>query len=180
MKHFGQLALSFLKIGLFNFGGGMAMLPLILKELEKHQWMDHDSFFNFFSLAQVTPGAIAMNTASYVGVSIAGIPGAILATFALAAPSIIIMVVLTGFLSRIKNNPIKEAIFTGLKAVTVALILFAGYQIAAGTFVDKESAALSFKAIGLSICCLVVIFRFKKVHPIMLIVLSAIIGVVVF
>ncbi len=180
MKNIVQLILSFFKIGIFNFGGGMAMIPLILEELERNNWMTQEVFFNFFSLAQITPGAIAMNTASYIGVSVAGVPGAIIATASLATPSVAVMLVLSGFLTRVKEHRVKEAIFSGLKAVTVALILFAGYQIARSTFLVEATAGFSYKAILLCAACLVVVFTFEKIHPILLIVLSAIIGVIWF
>ncbi|WP_075603455.1 chromate transporter [Saccharicrinis aurantiacus] len=180
MKDLFNLAISFFKIGLFNFGGGMAMIPLIIEELERNNWMTPDMFFDFFSLAQMTPGAIAMNTASYVGVGVAGLPGAVVATTFLAAPSIIVMLILSGILRRIKEHKLKTAIFAALKPVTVALILFAGYHIADQSFFENNYQNINYIAIALSAVCLLISTKVKKIHPILLIVLAGVAGIFLF
>ncbi len=180
LKNLWELASSFFKIGLFSFGGGLAMVPLILTELEKHGWMNSDAFFDLFSMAQMTPGAIAMNTATYIGTSVAGIPGGLIATSFLAAPSIIVMLLLSGFLRRIKENKVKDAIFAGLKPITIALILFAGWQIAEKTFFQNQFETINWKGIILCLACGTISFSIKKVHPILLIVLAGMAGVFLF
>nr|WP_319401425.1 chromate transporter [uncultured Carboxylicivirga sp.] len=175
-----RLSVSFFKIGLFNFGGGLAMIPLILEELERNGWMTQEAFFNFFSLSQMTPGAIAMNTASYIGGSVAGVTGSVVATTSLAAPSVIVMLILARFLRKVKESDIKEAIFAGLKPVTVALILFAGIMVIRETHIGITLTDINWMAVALSLVCLSVIIWFKKVHPILLLLLSGAVGLVIF
>ncbi|MDW7693108.1 chromate transporter [Flammeovirgaceae bacterium SG7u.111] len=181
MKDLFELVKVFFKIGLFSFGGGLAMVPLFIVEFEAQGWMTSDEFFDVLSLAQMTPGAIAMNSATFVGNSVAGVLGGITATSALAAPSVIIMLLLSKFLQRVKNNKFKEALFKGLKPVTVALILFAGWQIANTTYFEGGDYSLvNWKAIGLSIAVGGALLYFKKVNPIFLILASGVIGVILF
>lgn len=175
-----RLAVSFFKIGLFNFGGGLAMIPLILEELERNGWMNQEEFFNFFSLSQMTPGAIAMNTASYIGGSVAGVTGSVVATTSLAAPSVIVMLIIARFLRKVKESDIKEAIFSGLKPVTVALILYAGIMVIRETHFEEVFYNVNWMAVLLSLVCLSVIIWVKKVHPILLLVLSGLVGLIVF
>ncbi|MCY1722778.1 chromate transporter [Prolixibacteraceae bacterium Z1-6] len=180
MNDLWKLSVSFFKIGLFNFGGGLAMIPLIIEELEKHAWMEKEVFFNFFSLSQMTPGAIAMNTASYVGVSVAGVPGAIVTTTSLAAPSIVIMLLLSRFLRSIKRSDVKEAVFDGLKPVTVALILYAGLNVSRETHFYETLTDVNYPAIVLSLVCKSVLVWAKKFHPILLLFLSGVAGLFLF
>ncbi len=176
IRNLYQLSVSFFKIGLFNFGGGLAMIPLILEELERNNWMSQEAFFNFFSLSQMTPGAIAMNTATYVGGSVAGVPGSIVATLSLAAPSIIIMLMLSRFLRMVKESKIKDAIFAGLKPVTVALILYAGIMVIRETHISADFSTINLPAIILSLVCLAALIFMKKLHPILLLLLSGAAG----
>ncbi|WP_417886742.1 chromate transporter [Zunongwangia sp.] len=177
MKNIITLIWIFFKIGLFSFGGGLAMVPLFIVEFEKHGWMSSNQFMDVLSLAQMTPGAIAMNSATYVGNSVAGIPGGIAATLALASPSVIIMLLLSRFLMKFKNHPLKEGIFSGLKPVTMALIFFAGLQIAQNTFIQNNIANIHWKVIFLGIGIAAIQFKMKKLNPIFLIIISGIAGI---
>ncbi|SFW67217.1 chromate transporter [Sinomicrobium oceani] len=169
----------FFKIGLFSFGGGLTMVPLFIIEFEKHGWMTSDRFMDVLSLAQMTPGAIAMNSATYVGNSVAGVTGGVVATGALAAPSVIIMLLMSRFLMKVKEHPIKEAVFGSLKPVTIALIMFAGLQIGENTFFGDTFTNIRWKVIGIALFIAVCQYGLKKINPIFLIVLSAIAGVLV-
>ncbi len=169
----------FFKIGLFSFGGGLTMVPLFITEFEKQGWMSSDRFMDVLSLAQMTPGAIAMNSATYVGNSVAGIPGGIAATGALAAPSVIIMLFLSRFLMKVKQHPVKDAVFRTLKPVTIALILFAGLQISEKTFFAESFTSIQWRAIAIGLLIAVIQYRFKKMNPVFLIVLSCITGIII-
>ncbi|MGS2763202.1 chromate transporter [Sinomicrobium sp. M5D2P9] len=169
----------FFKIGLFSFGGGLTMVPLFIVEFEKHNWMTSDQFMDVLSLAQMTPGAIAMNSATYVGNDVAGVTGGIIATTALAAPSVIIMLLLSTFLAKIKQHPVKEAVFKTLKPVTIALILFAGIQIGENTFFGEDFISIRWKAVVIGLLIAVIQYRFKKMNPVFLIILSCITGMVI-
>ncbi|MGS2740574.1 chromate transporter [Sinomicrobium sp. M5D2P17] len=169
----------FFKIGLFSFGGGLTMVPLFIVEFEKHGWMTSDEFMDVLSLAQMTPGAIAMNSATYVGNSVAGVAGGIVATTALATPSVIIMLLLSRFLMKVKQHPVKAAVFKTLKPVTIALILFAGLQISEKTFFGENFTSIQWKAIVIGLLIAVIQYRFKKMNPVFLIVLSCITGIII-
>ena len=100
-----QLFLSFLKIGLFGFGGGLAVLSLIQHEVESHGWMTQEQFVDIVAVSQVTPGPIGINCATYAGYLATGNAfGSALATFALVLPSFIIMMLLIAFMSKKKDN----------------------------------------------------------------------------
>ncbi|MBC9797609.1 chromate transporter [Sinomicrobium weinanense] len=157
--------------------GGLAMVPLFIVEFEKHGWMTGERFMDVLSLAQMTPGAIAMNSATYVGNSVAGVPGGILATGALAAPSVIIMLVLSNFLMKARDHPVKKAVFKGLKPVTIALILFAGLQIAEKTFFGDNFTSIRWKVIVVGIVAGFIQYKVKKINPVFLIVFSGIAGI---
>lgn len=180
MSNLIKLAISFSKIGLFNFGGGMAMIPLILAELERHEWMSSDKFFDFFALAQMTPGAIAMNTATYVGTSVSGPIGGIVATSFLAAPSVIVMILLSSLLRKMGQNTIKDAIMKGMKPVTMALIIYAGWEIASKTLFIDASTKINWLALGLSVICLLIQIKVKRIHPILLLIAAGIVGIFIF
>lgn len=180
MNNLIKLTISFSKIGLFNFGGGMAMIPLILAELERHEWMSSDKFFDFFALAQMTPGAIAMNTATYVGTSVSGPVGGIVATAALATPSVVVMILLSSLLRKMESNSIKDAILKGVKPVTMALIIYAGWEIAAQTLFLENLTRINWPALALTTTCLTIQIIFKRIHPILLLIGAGIAGVFIF
>ncbi|NLR90041.1 chromate transporter [Flammeovirga agarivorans] len=189
IQEYFDLFITFCKIGFFSFGGGLAMVPLFVVEFQKQGWMKPDQFYNVLSLAQMTPGAIAVNSATYVGnqagVSVGGRLGAIIggvfSTSGLATPSVVCIVALSEILKKLKQNKWKQAFFFGIKPVTIALILFAGWKIAESTFFDIEIDKVHYPSIVLCIIVAVIIKFFdKKIHPIALIAVSAILGIVLF
>jgi chromate transporter len=163
----------YFKIGLFNFGGGLASIPLLQRELEKNEFISYNEFFDILSISQMTPGAIAMNTATFVGNKVAGVVGAIVATFALALPSIIVILILSHFLKQLEDNLYKKSIFFILKSITTALILYAGYMIARATWISNSK--LEVFPIFISIL-MFFIGNKKKINPIYLIISSGFLG----
>lgn len=117
-----QLFLVFAKIGIFGFGGGMAMLPMIYQSAEQFQLMGQDEFSNLVAIAQVTPGPIAVNAATYVGYNCAGFLGAAVATLGVAFPSFVFVTIVFHFLSRFRDSQTVEGAFYGVRPVTVGLI----------------------------------------------------------
>jgi len=168
-----KLFTMYFKIGLFNFGGGLASIPLLQNELEKNGFMGYDEFFNVLSISQMTPGAIAMNTATFVGNKVAGIPGAIVATMALALPSIIVILILAKVLQQLEENIYKRAIFFVLKSLTTALILYAGYMIARATWIIENK--IEIKTIIISLLMFGIAYK-KKINPVILIISSGVLG----
>ena len=128
---FWQLFVRYLKIGFFGFGGGYAMLSLIQNEVVvQHAWMTNAEFADIVAVSQITPGPIAINSATYVGYTVGaqagnawcGILGAALATFAVCLPSLTLMLLITRFFLRLKQNPIVEGAMKGMRPVVIGMI----------------------------------------------------------
>lgn len=169
------LFLEFFKIGLFSFGGGMAMLPLIEKAVLHHNWLTHKEFSDIIAISQITPGPIAINTATFVGNKVAGIPGAILATIACALPSFIIILIISKVFSSIKENKYKIAFFKGVEPVILALITYAGYIIAKPIFYTPNDTSLGIKTIILFFISFVAVLKIK-INPVFILIGTAILG----
>lgn len=132
--------LSFLKVGSIAFGGGYAMIPVIMSEVvTAHQWLTQQEFLNIVSISQVTPGPIAVNAATYVGYKAAGILGSAAATFGVATFSIIATALLSTKLLKHRESPRLQAIFTTLNPIVLALIVSAGFG--TGAYVKPEVAS---------------------------------------
>lgn len=125
-----QLFLSFLQIGLFSIGGGYAAMPLIQSQIvEKHGWITMSEYTDLITIAEMTPGPIAVNSATFVGNHIAGIPGSIAATFGCIFPACVICSLLFFIYYRYKNISLFQSILGSLRPVIVALIASAGLNI---------------------------------------------------
>ena len=119
-----QLFYVFMKIGVFTFGSGYAMLALAEKELVQiNQWLTPDQFSDAVALAEVTPGPIMVNLATFVGIKQHGIPGALMATLGLITPPIIAIIIITKFYMDYRDHPTVEKIFNGLRPAIVGLII---------------------------------------------------------
>lgn len=117
-----KLYLTFFKIGLVGFGGGMAILPLIYQSVLELNNMDPESFANLFAISQATPGPIAVNAATFVGFQVAGIPGAMAATIGVACPSFILVALVVRFVKQHQHNQQIEGAFSGIRPATVGMI----------------------------------------------------------
>lgn len=121
------LFFTFLKIGLFTFGGGYAMIPLIQSEItERHKWMTTEDIFNIIVIAESTPGPISVNSATYVGYKVAGFWGALFATLGLITPSFIIIYIISLILDKFLAITIVNNAFLGIQAAVAILIIDAG------------------------------------------------------
>ncbi len=173
-----QLFLSYLKIGFFGFGGGYAMLSLIQNEIvEQRGWLTASQFADIVAVSQITPGPIAINSATYIGYEIGGFWGSVVATFAVCLPSLTLMLLLTWFFLRHRENRFIQMVVKSVGPIVVgmiasaALIMISPRTGASESFVDGWSWAL-FAA------CLYGSYR--KVNPILMIVLSAVAGIVIY
>lgn len=125
-----QLFLSFLQVGLFSIGGGYAAMPLIQDQvIQRHSWLTPHQFTDLITIAEMTPGPIAVNSATFVGIQIAGLPGAIIATFGCIFPSCILVSLLSFFYQRYKKLDFMQRILSSLRPAIVALIASAGFSI---------------------------------------------------
>lgn len=119
-----KLFTTFFKIGLFSFGGGFAMIPLIQREvIERHKWINSKDFIDMLVLAQSTPGPIAVNTAVFVGYKTAGVAGAVAATLGTVLPSFIVILLLALFFAEVRENRYVDAAFRAMRPAVVALIV---------------------------------------------------------
>jgi chromate transporter len=124
MKQLAELFVSFFKIGLFTFGGGYAMIPIIQREvIDSRHWIEEREFLDLLTLAQSAPGPISLNTAVFVGYKMCGYKGALAALWGVILPSFLIILTVAIFFSQIRENPIVDAAFKGMRPVVVALIL---------------------------------------------------------
>lgn len=185
---FWQLFVSYLKIGFFGFGGGYAMLSLIQNEVVvQHQWMTGSEFADIVAISQITPGPIAINSATYVGYTVGlqaggvgyGILGSLIATFAVCLPALTLMLLITRYFLRLRHNQLIEGAMRGMRPVVIgmiaaaALLLIFPHSTDPGeqNFIDLWSWLL-FGG--------VLIGQWKKINPILLIVLSAVAGMVIY
>ena len=126
MKILIKLMVAFMKIGLFTFGGGMAMLPMIRKEIVEHYgWSTDEEVMDIFAIGQCTPGIIAVNTATFIGYKLKGVWGAIFATVGVILPNIVLIFIISAFLYKYRTNIYVVHAFNGIMAVVAALIFSA-------------------------------------------------------
>lgn len=125
------LFLTFLRIGGFTIGGGMAMVPMIEAEVvHKKHWLTHEEFLDIFAIAQATPGLFAINMASHIGYKIAGLRGAVLSTLGNILPSLVIIILVAIFFQLFDDNPWVEAAFKAIRPAVVALITLPVFSMA--------------------------------------------------
>lgn len=181
MNIFLELFLTFLKIGAFTFGGGYAMLPLIQEDVLAHGWMELESLVNFIAVSESTPGPFAINIATYVGSQVGGVFGSFCATFGVVLPSFVIILIVAKFYEKFKSSTVVKGCMTGLKPAVIGLIGSAAVSIATTVF-----APLGFKLsiftgldfyVSLIIFAISVVLVFRKLHPIIIICLSAVLGI---
>lgn len=180
------LFVEFFKIGLFTFGGGYAMIPLIRQTVLNYGWLTENTFYDFLGVCESTPGPIAVNMATFIGSSQGGFFGSLLATLGVVLPSFIIILLVATILTKMLKNTYCKAFLDGIKPVVVALILSAGIVLVAKCF---GYTSLSLFVFDLrSIICFGVltavylgcklIFH-KKLNSIVFIFMSAVVGIVV-
>ncbi len=173
-----QLLYSYLKIGFFGFGGGYAMLSLIQNEVVvQNQWMTNAQFTDIVAISQMTPGPIAINSATYVGYTVAGFWGSVVATTAVCLPALTLMILITRFFLQLRDNRYVKGAIAGMKPIVVgmigaaALLLMFPKSADGASFIDGWSWALFAAAMVASL---------KKVNPILLIVFGAMAGVAIY
>ena len=166
-----DLFISFFKIGAFSFGGGYAMLPLIEEEvIQVHAWITTTEFIDVLAIAEMTPGPIAVNSATFLGYKVAGVLGSAVATFGVILPSFLVMSLIFHFIFKFKNSPYVDWVFKGIRPVVLGLIAAAAISVGRSTFVDIPSVIIA--------VLLFYIVAFRKFNPISAIVVAGILGVV--
>lgn len=177
-----SLLLTFFKIGLFTFGGGYAMLPLIESEVLQKGWLPLEDIINFIAVSESTPGPFAINMATYVGMETAGFWGAVCATSGVVLPSFIVITVIATFFEKFKNNKTVEGVMSGLRPAVIGLMGSAVVSVGKTVFFSSGitlsvvyDAAFWFSIVLFGVMS---ILAFKKKHPVMIISLSALAGII--
>ncbi len=174
-----ELFLGFLQVGCFAFGGAYGAIPLIRDVVLSYGWLSDEMLTYMIAISESTPGPIMVNLATYVGTDQAGMLGAAVATLAVVLPSFIIIVLITAVMQAVIKNKYVQAVLRGLKPCIIGIVL------ATGVYMTAQHGILDVRAMILTVVLAVVMFGAKpicnkKVSPISLIVLSAVLGAVVY
>lgn len=173
-----QLFLSYLKIGFFGFGGGYAMLSLIHSEVVvSHQWLTNSEFSDIVAISQMTPGPIAINSATYIGYEVAGFWGSVVATIAVSLPALSIMLLLTIFFLRLRNNRYVKGVVAGMRPVVIGMIASAALLL---IFPTSSDGASFIDGWSWAIFVATLVASARKVNPILLIVISGLVGIILY
>ena len=180
------LMYEFFKTGLFSVGGGLATLPFLYEMSSRHpDWFTSADIADMIAISESTPGAIGINMSTYAGFRVAGILGGVLASFALALPSVIIILIIARFLAKFRQNRLVEGAFYGLRPASIAMISVAGLNVAKVALVNMDAlstgAGLGEFFIWKALALAVLIFAGQKKlkwSPVIFIALSAVVGVI--
>jgi len=166
-----ELFLTFFKVGLFTFGGGYAMIPFLQKEaVELHKWVTYEEFVEVIAVDTVAPGPIAVNLATFIGYKVQGVVGSLVATVGVILPSIVLVVFMAMFFYAFRENRLVQSILSTLKPAVVGLI---GVTL---VFLLKQGSIIDWKT-GLIALAVFVAILFFNVHPIIMVVIAALLGV---
>ena len=180
-----EILAAFLKIGLISFGGGYGAVPIIRDTVLSHGWLTEDMFTYFVAVSESTPGPMGVNMATYVGFHTGGVLGGVVATLGLVCPSIIVILIIAGFLKKFRESRGVDAVFYGIRPASTALITAALVEVCAIALVNTGVAFgtadfFHWKAILLAAAVFVClqVKPLKKLHPIVFIAASAVVGVI--
>lgn len=173
-----ELFLAFLQIGAFSIGGGYATIPLIQNTVLEQEWLSLQEFHDIITISQMTPGPLAVNTSTFVGIRIAGLSGAIIATLGCILTGIILTLLMLHFFNIFKTSPYIKATLLSLRASSTGLILSACFVLCISALWNEEGI------LSLSACLIfianIIFLRKYKINPIYLIFLSGIVGIMVY
>ncbi|MEW5783754.1 MAG: chromate transporter [Bacillota bacterium] len=164
---------TFTKIGLFTIGGGYAMIPLMEAEIINRQgWLTASEFLDILAVAEMTPGPVSINTATFVGYRLAGIGGSLLATLGVITPSLLLLLLLGRYLQKLIRDPRAERFLKGLRPALIALIMLAAYNLGRAALVDWTTIIIAAALFSASVL--------RKVNPFYLIGAGALLGLLFF
>ena len=183
---------TFFKIGLFTFGGGYAMIPIVRDSVVAKGWITEEFFYDFIGVCESTPGPVAINMATFVGSTVAGFWGSFFATLGVVLPSLIVLILVASLFKNFSENPWVKAAFKGMRPVIFSLILSAGLLLALKNlfpvfptlYPEPGSISVDLKIGALMVFLFAVKIAYKKLSgkklsPIILIVISAVCGIVI-
>lgn len=171
MNKLWELYIAWFKMGLFTFGGGYAMLPMIQRDVvEKKKWATEDEIMDYYAIGQCTPGIIAVNTATFVGYKVKGIAGGIIATLGVVSPGLIIITIIAAFLTNFQDIAIVQQALSGIRISVCILMSVSIYKLA------KKSVTNIF---GITLCVLAFVMSyFTSVSTVLLVVVAGICGII--
>ena len=179
-----RLYFEFFKTGLFAVGGGMATIPFLQDIGQRTGWFTNADLTTMVAVAESTPGPIGVNMATFVGYQSAGIPGAVLATLGLTTPSIIVILIIAGFLQKFRQSKAVNDVFYGLRPASTALIASAGLSVALSVLVRvggvwEHTFGIHWPSLVLAVAVFFAMKqkKLKKLHPIAFIAISALVGI---
>lgn len=178
-----DLFLGFLKVGCFAFGGAYGAIPLIRDVVMSYGWMDDEMLTYMIAVSESTPGPIMVNLATYIGSSTAGLLGAVIATLSVVLPSFLIILLITVLLKTALKNKYVQAVLRGLKPCVIGIVLATGiYMVFSNCFGKLPALQTETRAVAISVLLAAAMFGYryfakKKLSPIMLIILSAFLGI---
>lgn len=165
-----KLYLTFLKIGAFSFGGGYAMLPFMEKEIiDNNNWLAINEFMDIIGISQMTPGPVSINSATFVGYKLSGVLGSLSATLGVITISFILVTIASKAMDKFKESNVLKSALLGMRPVLIALIIQAFISLAKEAYVDIKSVIIT---LIIGVCLLS-----KKIHPILTIIIAAILGI---
>lgn len=181
-----DLFLGFLKVGCFAFGGAYGAIPLIRDVVMSYGWLSDEMLTYMIAVSESTPGAIMVNLATYIGSNQAGFLGAVIATLAVVLPSFLIILLVTALLKTALKNKYVQAVLRGLKPCVIGIVLATGiYMVLGNCFGTVSAIKVNLQAIIITALLIVSMFGYKhfakkKLSPILLIVISAVAGMVIY
>lgn len=189
MNIYLQLFYEFFKAGLFAIGGGMATIPFLYDISDKTGWFTYGQLADMIAISESTPGPIGVNMATYVGFTSGGVPGAVIATLGLVTPSIIVILIIAGFLKAFRDNKYVQSAFYGLRPASTGLIAAAGISVVILVLFNADAYKASGSILELvnipSLILMIVLYYFtakckktKGLHPVAFIAVSAVIGII--
>ncbi len=159
-------------MGACTFGGGYAMLPILQREVvENHGWATEDELMDYYAIGQCTPGVIAVNTATFIGYKTQGLPGAILATAGVIAPSLIIIIAIAAFIQQFAHLAAVQHAFAGIRIAVCALVLQSVWKMAKKGVVDMPT--------GIILLATFAAVAFLGVSPVVMVVVAAAAGILI-
>ena len=172
------LCWEFFKTGLFSIGGGLATLPFLFKIGEKYGWYTVSELTNMVAVSESTPGPIGVNMSTYVGSTVSGVLGGILATLSLILPSIIVILLIARFLEKFSENKLVKDVFYGLRPAVVGMLFASVLSVfESSLFKGDFLTGIDFGYLALFVVLLLGIFKLKK-HPILYIGIGALVGII--
>ena len=172
MNIYLKMFLSFAKVGVMTFGGGYAMLPILQREIvDKNGWATEEELMDYFAIGQCTPGVIAVNTATFIGQKLRGIPGGIASTLGVVFPSVVIISLLAGVIEAFSHLTWVQHAFGGIRICVCVLILNAVVKLCKKAVVDKVTLALFLAVLAGA--------YFLDISPVVFVLLAGITGIVV-